>query len=111
MNEPENNPQISSPAPDAESASQELRRLINILFGAMILTSFTVTAYLGLQSKRASEEAAQAKAQVNELARAIQQEDSTIQATYSKLSEFARRHPDFQQILSKYRVNTTPPAK
>ena len=111
MNLPENNPSTSSPAPDAES-SQELRRTINILFAGMILTSFTVTAYLGLQSKRAGEEATQAKAQANELKQAIQQEDGTIQATFSKLSEFARKHPDFQnQILSKYKVNTAPPAK
>lgn len=78
----------------------------------MILTSFTLTAYLGLQMKRAGEEAAQAKAQANELKQAVQQEDGNIQATFSKLSEFARKHPDFQnQILSKYKVNTSAPAK
>ncbi len=107
MNEPENIPQTNPP-----EVPQELRRLINILFGGLILTSFTVTAYLGLQMKRAGEEATQTKAQASELARAVQEEDSTIQATFSKLSEFARKHPDFQyQILSKYKVNTVPPAK
>lgn len=109
MNLPENNPQTGSPVPDAEANSQELRRIINILFGGLILTSFTVTAYLGLQSKRAGEEAAQAKTQLNELGRAVQQEDATIQATFSKLGEFARKHPDFQnEVLSKYKINTAP---
>ena len=112
MSEPENNPQTISPAADPEGTNAELQRLINILFAGLILTSFTVTAFLGLQSKRAAEEAAQAKTQSEELIRAVQQEEANIQFTYGKLLDFGHKHPDFQTlILSKYRLATNAPAK
>src|SRR5579871_2819895 len=105
MNETENNPGAPTPYPEANF--QELQRLVNILFGALILSSFTLTVFLGLQMKRAHQEAANTKVQAEQLMQTVQQEDAGIQAAYAKLSEFARKHPDFQnRILSKYKFTT-----
>lgn len=112
MTAPENNPQAGLPAPDPDAINQDLSRLVNILFAGLILTSFTLTAYLGLQMKRATEEVAQAKAMSDELARAIHQQDADVQSAYTKLEEFARKHPDFQnQVMYKYKINVSTPAK
>lgn len=112
MSIPENDPQAGSPSVEPEANSQDLNRLVNILFAAMILSSFTLTAYLGLQMKRASEEETAAKSQSVELAQAVRQQDASIQATYEKLSEFAHKHPEFQKdVLNKYKLSVTPPAK
>ena len=112
MSEPENTPQSGSPVACPETNGEEMRRLVNILFGGMILTSFTLTAFLGVESRRATKDAAITKAQTVELTRAIQQTDADLQAAYTKLSEFARKHPDFQnQILSRYFKFTNAPAR
>jgi|SRR5215469_686255 len=108
MSVPENNPEIGSPT-DLEARCRELSRLVNVLFAGLIVSSFTLTAFLGLQMKRSHEEAAQAKAQAEELRQTAQQEDAAIQATFARLADFARRHPDFQnQVLSKYKVTSAP---
>jgi hypothetical protein len=114
MSDLENNPPGVSPAAEPEANNQDLRRMINILFAGLILTSFTVTAYLGLQMRRAAEEESVAKAQLNQIMVALQQEDANLQYTYEKVAEFAHKHPDFQnQLFSKYKLTltTNAPAK
>jgi hypothetical protein len=112
MSEPQNNPEISSSAPDPDLKYSELQRLVNMLFAGLAITSFTLTAFLGLQAKRASEEATNAKTRAEELMTAAEQDDANIQTAFNKLAEYAHKHPDFQnQVLYKYKNNTTPPAK
>lgn len=110
MSVPENNPDISSSA-DLDAQNLELRRLVNLLFAGLIVSSFTLTAFLGLQGNRTSKEAAATKAQAQEITQAVQQQEAAIRETYQKLADFGRRHPDFQnQVLSKYKI-ANPPAK
>lgn len=111
MNEPENDFQSASREAMEENCG-ELRRMVNLLFGALVVSSFTLTAYLGLEGVRAAQEAAQGKQRLDEIGRAVQQDQAVIQVFYSKLEEFARTHPDFQnRVLSKYTMNTgNPPA-
>jgi len=106
MNEIGNEPQ-SRPAGN-EDQIENLRSQMNLMFGALIIVSFTLTAFLGLQGRRASKDLVEAQSAAEQSFKMIQQEESAAGATIQKLKEFARTHPDFdkQQILSLFRVNT-----
>lgn len=105
MNESQTNPQDFSPGADLTERCRDLQRLINLLFAAMIITSFTLTAYLGLQAHRASVEMEMAKSRAEQDTALLRQNNAGAEEVYSKLAEFARTHPDFQnKVLSKYKV-------
>jgi hypothetical protein len=104
MNEPENN--LTPRSMDGET-SADLRRQINVLLGALVITSFTLTAFLGLEARRASAEFMAIKPRAEEAEKAIAQDNANVQTVFSKLQEFGRTHPDFQsKILSKYKLNS-----
>lgn len=113
MNETENDLQSGARITELEERCGELRRIVNILFAGLVVTSFTLTAYLALEGHRASQDADVAKQRAEYYQRVVQQDDAAIQAFYTKMQEFGRTHPDFQkQILSKYKVtNNAQPAK
>jgi hypothetical protein len=110
MNEPENNLSNPSRSIDFNDTCESLRRQINMLFGALVVTSFTLTAYLAVQARRASVELLALKPRAEEADKLIQQDDVSVRSIYSKLADFGRTHPDFQaKILSKYKINTNAP--
>jgi len=111
MNEPQDF-QPPSRSVEYEEKTETLGRQINLLFGGLIITSFTLTAFLGLQARRSSMELAVIKQRAAETIRTEKQDETSAETIFSKLMDFARTHPDFQkQVLSKYRINTnTPPA-
>lgn len=91
--------------------SQELQRLVNLLFAGLVITSFTLTAFLGLEARRATVQLSYAKPQADQAIQIVKQTDANDQAILSKLIEFGRTHPDFQnKILSKYKITANPPA-
>ena len=110
MNEIANEPQ-SRPAGN-EDQIEDLRRQTNLLFGALIIVSFTLTVYLGLQARRASKDLVEAQNAAEQSHQMVQQENLAAGGTIEKLKDFARTHPDFdkQQILPMFRVNTNAPA-
>jgi hypothetical protein len=110
MNEPEN-PQSATGTGTAEENWAELRRVINLMFAGLVITSFTLTAYLAVQGRRAEIEAKDGKAHAEEAMKVIQQDDATIQVFFTKLEEYGRTHPDFQnRVLAKYKLTANPPA-
>ncbi|HEY2081731.1 MAG TPA: hypothetical protein VGI88_03020 [Verrucomicrobiae bacterium] len=110
MNEPENNLQNPPRSMDSETC-ESLRRQINLLFGALVVTSFTLTAFLGVQARRSSLEYLVIQPRAAEADKLLQQDNAAVQSTYSKLAEFGRTHPDFQaKVLAKYKINTNVPA-
>jgi hypothetical protein len=109
MNETGNEFQ-SRPADNADQI-EDLRRQVNLLFGALIIASFTLTAFLGLQARRASIDALNMKAIADRTIKEAQQDDENVGAAFGKLKEFARTHPDFDKnVLSKFHLNTNSPA-
>jgi hypothetical protein len=107
MNEPGNDLQTDLRSPEDAETVESLRRQINLLFGGLIITSFTLTAYLGLEARRASADLVAIQQNADQVARISQQEGQAMQSDFVKLSEFARTHPDFQkQIFAKYKFNT-----
>ena len=91
--------------------SQDLRRLVNLLFTGLVITSFTLTTFLGLEARRAAVQLSFLKPQADQAMKIVQQTDTNDEAVFSKLVEFARTHPDFQnKVLSKYKIAENPPA-
>jgi hypothetical protein len=111
MNEPGTNlPDASAPFDNGYTV-ESLRRQMNLLFAGLIITSFTVTAFLGLQARRAASDLMVITQRADEMAAISLQEAQTMQAAFGKLEEFARTHPDFQkQILSRYSFKINPGA-
>jgi hypothetical protein len=119
MNEPEKNPSSGQPVSGSYSYSENanekvesLRYQMNLLFGCLLIASFTLTAYLGVQARRASMDLIALKGPADQSMQLVQQDNAAVEVTIAKLTEFAHAHPDFQKVvLSKYRLNTnTPPA-
>ena len=108
MNEPGIDPQNISRPVDSEDSVEPLRRQMNLLFGGLLISSLTLTAYLGLQARRASADLVMVRAHEAEQFKMNQQDSASIQSVYAKLSDFARTHPDFQkQILSRFQFNNS----
>jgi hypothetical protein len=112
MNEPGNDlPNVSRPV-DAENSIEGLRRQVNLMFAALLICSFILTAFLALQAKRASADLAEIRAHAVEQYNENRQDVAAIQANYARLAEFGRTHPDFQkQILSRYVFDNNPPVQ
>ena len=105
MNEPANLP--SDYSGETNEKIESLRSQVNLLFGAVLVASFTLTAFLALQARRASIDLLSLKGPAAESMRLVQQDNDSIEATYAKLTEFARAHPDFQKVvLSRFRLST-----
>jgi hypothetical protein len=114
MDQPENNLQDASrPVDSHQDTSEDLRRQMNLLFGALLISSLTLNLFLGLQGKRAAGEYLAVRTRAIDQFKQNQQEIATIHNIYGKLVDFGRTHPDFQQrILSRYLFDTnTPPAE
>jgi hypothetical protein len=105
MNQPESN--LTSRPMDSSEICEDLRRQITILFGALVVTSFTVTAFLGLEARRASAELLAIKPNADQAEKVLAQDNATVQSVYARLEEFGRTHPDFQsKVLVKYKINS-----
>ena len=104
MNQLENNPPTGS---ETNKNIESLRSQMNLLFGALLIASFTLTAFLAVQARRASLDLLSLKGPAAESIRLVQQDNETVETTYAKLSEFARSHPDFQKVVfSRFRLST-----
>jgi hypothetical protein len=106
MNELEN---PSAHTEDAHEKIESLRSQTNLLFGCLLIASLTLAAYLGLQTRRAHLDAVALKGPAAESERMLKQADASMNATLSKLAEFARTHPDFRKIV-EYNTNAAPAA-
>ena len=105
MNEPENNP--ASYTADKNEQTETLRYQMNLIFSGLLVISFTLTAYLGLQARRASLDLITLQGPAAETMKLAQQDDLAVETAFGKLQEFARSHPDFEKVvLSKYHLNT-----
>jgi len=104
---------LENPPAHSENSNEEIENLrsqMNLMFGCILVASLTLTAFLGLQARRASLEAVALKGPAVGLAQQMRQQDVAMSNTLTKLAEFARTHPDFQKII-RFNTNTnTAPA-
>lgn len=111
MSETENDKPNAPREAELAEKSEDLRGVVNLLFAGLVITSFTLTAFLGLEARRAAVQLSYARPQAEQLIKIVQQNDANDQIIFSKLVDFARTHPDFQnKILSKYKLTENPPA-
>lgn len=109
MNEPLNTPPNDSG--ESNEKIESLRSQMNLLFGALLVASFTLTAFLGLQARRASLDLLNLKGPAEETVRLAQQDNAAVANTFAKLIEFGHTHPDFQKVvLAKYLSTNAAPA-
>lgn len=108
MSDPEHELQNDPRAAESTENCGDLRRTVNLLFAGLIISSFTLTAYLGLEASRAASIAKFRKFQAETADKELKQTQAGVQAFLSKLSDFGRTHPDFQaKVLSKYQAPTS----
>jgi len=117
MSEPENI--TSTPASsrekneiaDLREQCLDLNRQVSLLMVGLIVASFTLTAFLGVQSIRAGRELEQ----MNQMMNATRQEQANLEGVLARLIEYAKTHPDFMPVLGKYGIKpinqaSNPPA-
>src|SRR5438128_955740 len=104
MNESENENPGASTLAELKEECAGLRRQTNMLQVGLLVTSLTLTAYLGVQNVRAGKEL-EASRQILEASR---QEMANIQVLVTRLNEYSRTHPDFVPILTKYGIRQSP---
>lgn len=111
MDEPQNLPNTPSPL-DNDEKFETLQRQNNLLFAALLITSFTLTAYLGLQMRRVTMDLTNVQARAQETSEIFKKNVAANEAIFQQLTEFSRTHPDFEkQVFGKYKLETnTPPA-
>jgi hypothetical protein len=111
MNQPENNLEEASHSADPQEEREDLRRQANLLFAGLIVASFTLTLYLGLQAKRAAADLRVLQPRADQVIKAVEQDNKDADAIYTNLAAFARTHADFQnKIFFKYKMTTNAPA-
>jgi len=109
MSETENNMPNASRETELTEKCRELSRMVNLLFAGLVITSFTLTAFLGLEAKRSAKLHSFRKQQAEDTMTALKQTDAHDQAILSRLVEFGRTHPDFQnKVLVKYNITANP---
>jgi hypothetical protein len=112
MNEPESKtPDLSGTADTAEQIAS-LQCQVRTLLICLVVVSMTLTAFLGLQSRRVGKQFTVLKQNAMLAADAKKKEDPFIQGFMAKLVEYGRSHEQFTPILAKYKLitNAPPPA-
>jgi len=106
MIEPENPSPEASDLGELKEQCAALRSQTTALLLALVVLSGTLSAYLFVQARRARVDLEAFRPQANQVAEAIKREDPAIRDFFAKLNEFGRTHPDFQPVLSKYKIQT-----
>ncbi len=102
MSEFENKPSESSELGELKEQVAALNRQATFLFIALVVLSFTLTAFLGLQWRRAGKELDAMKQQVAQMQQTGKQEGPQVQALFGRLVEYGKTHPDLTPLLNKY---------
>lgn len=104
MNEFENKPSESSELVELKDQVAVLNRQATFLFVSLVIVSFTLTAFLGLQWRRAGKELDGMKQQVAQMQQTAKQEAPQVQALFGRMVEYGKTHPDLTPLLNKYGI-------
>ena len=98
------NPSENLPAADATDWKQEyldLQKRVNLLLFGMVILSFTLMAFLGLQSRRTSKDLEAMRPNALQIVEMNKQDGPRVDALRAKLLEYAKTHPEFATNLAR----------
>ena len=104
MSDTETNP----PNPELDDLREHyaaLHSLLTTLLVALTLVSLTLTAFIGLQSRRAGKEVKAIRPQATQIIEAYQKQQPAIKKFVAQLAEYGKSHADFEPIMKKYGLN------
>jgi len=87
---------------DLKDQCASLNSLVNTLLVALTVISLTLTAFIGLQSRRAGKDVKAIRPQATQIIEAFQKQQPVIKKFVAQLAAYGKTHPDFEPIMKKY---------
>jgi len=106
----DNQPFVEGEASGLQQQIDTLRQLLNTVLILVVVVSGTLTIFLLRQYKGLHQEVENMRMQVGEAEARNEQMRPKMDDFEKRISEFARTHPDFAQILVKYAPKQNPAA-
>jgi hypothetical protein len=106
MNEPEKTTADAGELTELKEQLSGVSRQVNMLLVAAVVGSLTVTAFVGLQGRRAGRDLDVVRPQATQVVEANKKEEPVIQNFAQKLVEYGKAHPEFAPIVNRYGLAT-----
>jgi hypothetical protein len=106
MNDPENQIPATHDVTQTPDQFESLRQLVNWILVLLVIVSGTLTVFLLHQYRFVHQEVLVIRPQYAEAKARYHQVQPKMDDFIRRMSEFARTHPDFAAVLSKYRPTT-----
>ena len=91
---------------DTNSEIAALRNQVFTLFLALIVVSGTLTTYVYIQSRHASQDLTQAE----QVVESLKKNEATINNFLQELTAYSKKDPEFATVLKKYGLPPAPGA-
>jgi len=105
MDEPQTQPAASSQVADLKEQCESLSRLVNSLLVLVFIVSLTLTIFLQRQYRFTSSQIELIGPQATQIVSEFSRNFAGMQEFVKKLNEYAKTHPDFAPIATKYHLN------
>lgn len=103
MSEIENN--VPNPElKDLKEQCASLSSLVSTLLVALTVISLTLTAFIGLQSRRAGKDVKAIRPRATQIIEVFQKQQPVIKKFVTQLAAYGKTHPDFAPIMKKYNL-------
>jgi hypothetical protein len=110
MSELENRLPDTSELGQLKEQCAELRRLATFLLLGLVVLSFTFAFFVGFQVRRTGKDLDAVRPQMKQMLEFTAKEEPIIRNFMTSLSDYARKHPEFQALIAKYRIGTNAPS-
>ena len=108
MSDPETTPSASATGGQGTcSACECLQKQLNLLLIGLIVLSATLAVFLLMQTRYIRHDLTNMKPAASAIIQGYNQEKPAVDAFVSKVTEYARTHPDFAPIAHKYQLQVT----
>ena len=110
MSELENRLPDTSELGQLKEQCAELRRLATFLLLGLVVLSFTFAFFVGFLVRRMGKDLDAVRPQMKPMMEFTAKEEPIIRNFMTSLSDYARKHPEFQALIAKYRIGTNAPS-
>jgi hypothetical protein len=105
MDDPQTQLAASPQGADLQEQCESLRRLVNSLLVLVFIVSLTFTIFLQRQYRFTSSQIEMISPQATQIVSEFSRNFTAMQEFVKKLNEYAKTHPDFAPIATKYHLN------